>query len=57
MMLFVGHNKVEFSGANFSGVFFDPIEPYVNYLDEAIYFTDDPSLVQVWGPRFSVFGT
>src|ERR1041385_4335246 len=41
-MLFVGQGKLEFSGANYSGNFFVPDSPYANYIDEAIYFTDDP---------------
>jgi len=44
-MLFVGQGKLEFSGANYSGNFFVPDSPYANYIDEAIYFTDDPSLI------------
>src|ERR1043165_7621497 len=45
MMLFVSQNKLEFSGANYSGNFFVPDAPNSNYIDEAIYFTDDPSLI------------
>ncbi len=44
-MLFAGQNKVEFSGANYSPAFFVPTTPYQNYIDEAIYFSDDPSIV------------
>jgi hypothetical protein len=44
-MLFVGQNRLEFSGANYSSYFFVPIQPYVDYFDEAIYFTDDPAVV------------
>ncbi|HVG20246.1 MAG TPA: IPT/TIG domain-containing protein [Blastocatellia bacterium] len=44
-MLFAGQNRLEFSGANYSSYFFVPIQPYVDYFDEAIYFTDDPALV------------
>src|SRR5215211_7373914 len=46
MMLFVGQNRVEFSGANYSGNFFVPDAPNSNYIDEAIYLTDDASVVQ-----------
>jgi len=52
MMLFVGQNKLEFSGANYSGNFFVPDAPYSNYIDEAIYFTDDVSLIQSFKTRF-----
>ena len=44
-MLFGGQGKVEFSGANYSPDAFVPIQPYVNYVDEAIYITDDPAVV------------
>src|SRR6266508_2467046 len=46
MMLFVGQNKLEFSGANYSGNFFVPDSPYVNY------FTDDPSLIQSFKTKY-----
>src|ERR1051325_7603945 len=52
MMLFVGQNQLEFSGANYSGNFFVPDAPYSNYIDEAIYFTDDVSLIQSFKTRF-----
>ena len=43
MMLFAGQSVVEFSGANFSAdawVFTGSV-PYVNYVDESVYFTDN----------------
>ena len=46
MMLFVGQTQMEFSGANFSPTAFVPHTPYVDYEDETLYFTDDPSVVQ-----------
>jgi phosphatidylinositol-3-phosphatase len=52
MMLFVGQNKLEFSGANYSGNFFVPDAPNANYIDEAIYFTDDTSLVQSFKTKY-----
>src|SRR5688572_12804014 len=52
MMLFVGQNKVQFSGANYSPSFFVPTTPFTNYIDEAIYFTDDPSLVNSFKTRY-----
>lgn len=52
MMLFAGQNRLEFSGGNFSSDFFVPQSPFVNYIDEAIYFTDDASLVQSFKKRF-----
>ena len=52
LMLFVGQNKLEFSGANYSGNFFVPDAPNSNYIDEAIYFTDDVSLIQSFKTKF-----
>jgi phosphatidylserine/phosphatidylglycerophosphate/cardiolipin synthase-like enzyme len=45
MMLFAGQNVVEFSSANFSSHAFVPVQPLVDYIDEAIYFSDDPAVV------------
>jgi acid phosphatase len=52
MMLFVGQNKVQFSGANYGASFFVPTTPHVNYIDEAIYFSDDVSLVQSFKTKY-----
>jgi phosphatidylinositol-3-phosphatase len=52
LMLFVGQNKLEFSGANYSGNFFVPDAPNSNYIDEAIYFTDDVSLIQSFKTKY-----
>src|SRR5687768_1528240 len=45
MMLFVGQNRLQFSGANYGPDFFVPTSPNANYIDEAIYFTKDQSLI------------
>lgn len=45
MMLFAGQGVVEFSGANFSQSEMVPVTPYQNYVDEAIYYSDDPAIV------------
>jgi len=45
MMLFNGQGVVEFSGANYSDNAFKPVSAYTNYVDEAIYFTSDPEIV------------
>jgi phosphatidylserine/phosphatidylglycerophosphate/cardiolipin synthase-like enzyme len=50
-MLFAGQNVLEFSGANY-GSEFKPYKPYVNYIDEAIYFTDDPNVVNSFKTKF-----
>src|SRR3954464_11196731 len=44
-MIFAGQNTVEFSGANYSPTAFVPQSPYSDYEDEAIFFSDDPSIV------------
>ncbi|MCU1382881.1 MAG: hypothetical protein JWL71_1578 [Acidobacteria bacterium] len=46
MMLFVGQNQMEFSGANYSPTAFVPADPYVDYEDETLYFSDDLAVVQ-----------
>ncbi|HEX3104506.1 MAG TPA: IPT/TIG domain-containing protein [Terriglobales bacterium] len=45
MMLFAGQGIVEFSGANFSQGEMVPAKNYVNYTDEAIFYTDDAAIV------------
>ncbi|HVF90388.1 MAG TPA: phospholipase D-like domain-containing protein, partial [Blastocatellia bacterium] len=52
MMLFAGQNTVEFSGANYSAHFFTPTQPFTNYVDEAIYFTSDPSIVNSFRTKY-----
>ena len=52
MMLFVGQNTVEFSGANYSSTAFVPQTPYVDFEDEAIYFTDEPSIVNSFKTKY-----
>ena len=51
-MVFAGQSVVEFSGANFTPHAFVPTTPYVNYIDEAIYITDNPALVNSFKRRF-----
>jgi phosphatidylserine/phosphatidylglycerophosphate/cardiolipin synthase-like enzyme len=52
MMLFAQQNKVQFSAANYSDEAFVPATPYVAYVDEVIYFTDDPSVVNTFKTKF-----
>src|SRR5918992_72547 len=52
MMLFVGQNRLQFSGANYGPSFFVPTTPNANYIDEAIYFTDDVSLIQSFKTKY-----
>jgi hypothetical protein len=51
-MIFAGQGVVEFSGANYSAEAFVPIEPYVNYVDEVIVFSSEPSIVDSFKTRF-----
>jgi phosphatidylserine/phosphatidylglycerophosphate/cardiolipin synthase-like enzyme/uncharacterized Zn-binding protein involved in type VI secretion len=51
-MLFAGQNTVQFSAANYSSQAFVPIEPYVNYTDEVIYFSDDPKVVNSFKTKY-----
>ena len=55
MMLFRGLGLVEFSGANYSPDAFRyeaTTGPYVDYVDEAIYFTDEPAIVNSFREKF-----
>jgi phosphatidylserine/phosphatidylglycerophosphate/cardiolipin synthase-like enzyme len=52
MMLFSGQGTVEFSGANFTASEMRPYTPYVNYTDEAIYYSDDPSVVNSFRTKY-----
>ena len=57
MMLFSGQGTVEFSGANFTRSEMVPYTPYVNYTDEAIYYTDDPSVVNSFRTKYDDWWT
>src|ERR671931_2573464 len=55
MMLFAGPGKVEFSAANYADGSYSPspiTSPYTRYVDEAIYFTDDVSIVNSFMTKF-----
>ena len=52
MALFGGQHVVEFSGANFSDNAWHPVSPYTNYIDESIYFTNDPDIVNSFMRKF-----
>jgi regulation of enolase protein 1 (concanavalin A-like superfamily) len=51
-MIFDGQNSMEWSAANYSDFYFQPIVPYANYTDEGIYFTDQQSLVDSFRRKF-----
>ncbi len=53
MMLFAGQQVVEFSGANFSADAWTYTgDPYTNYTDESIYFTDDAAVVHSFMTKY-----
>ncbi len=55
MMLYKGQGAVHFSAANFSNGSFSPSEAggeYLKYVDEAIYFTTDPTVVQTFMKKY-----
>ena len=45
VILYAGQAKVHFSAANFANGSYSPVVPYTNYVDEAVYFTDDQAIV------------
>jgi len=57
MMLFSGQGTVEFSGANFTASEMRPYTPYVNYTDEAIYYSDDPTVVNSFQTKYDDWWT
>jgi hypothetical protein len=52
VMLFHGQNVVEFSKANYTDSEYVPLTPYVNYFDEAVFFTNDDNLTNSFRRRF-----
>jgi phosphatidylserine/phosphatidylglycerophosphate/cardiolipin synthase-like enzyme/regulation of enolase protein 1 (concanavalin A-like superfamily) len=52
MMLFAGQNVVQFGSANYSPHAFVPVQPLVDFIDEAILFSDDPNIVNSFKTRF-----
>jgi phosphatidylserine/phosphatidylglycerophosphate/cardiolipin synthase-like enzyme len=57
MILYAGQGKVHFSGSNFSDGSYSPIVPYTRYVDEAIYFTDDPDVVHSFMTKYDSLWT
>jgi phosphatidylserine/phosphatidylglycerophosphate/cardiolipin synthase-like enzyme len=51
-MLFHGQNMVQFSGANYQGAAFVPLTPGRDWIDEAIYFTNDDAIVDSFRRKF-----
>jgi hypothetical protein len=57
MVMCASQGTVEFSGANFTGSELLPVTPYVNYSDEAIYFSDDPAVVNSFKSKYDDWWT
>jgi PLD-like domain len=52
MILFAGQGQVEFAGANFAPFELTPDTPWVNFTDEIVMFTNDPSIVHSFMRKF-----
>lgn len=52
MILFASQGQVEFAGANYAPFELTPEIPYVNFTDEIVYFSKDPSIVQSFMTKF-----
>ena len=52
MILFAGQGQVQFAGANYAPFEMTPDDPYVNFTDEIVYFTNEPSLVHSFMRKF-----
>jgi phosphatidylserine/phosphatidylglycerophosphate/cardiolipin synthase-like enzyme len=52
MILYAGQNKMHFSAANFASGSYSPTIPYTRYVDEAIYFTEDPDVVHTFMTKY-----
>jgi phosphatidylserine/phosphatidylglycerophosphate/cardiolipin synthase-like enzyme len=52
MILYAGQGRVHFSAANFANGSYSPVEPYTRYVDEAVYFTDDPDVVHTFMTKY-----
>ena len=57
MVLFASQGQVEFSGANYVPFELTPEEPWVNYTDEIVYFSNDPAVVQSMMTKFDELWT
>lgn len=51
-IIFVGQGQIEFAGANYSPFELTPEQPYVNYTDEIVVFSNAPSLVHSFMTKF-----
>ena len=52
MVLFAGQGQVEFSGANYTPFEMTPDQPYVNFTDEVVYYSNDTAVVRSFMRKF-----
>jgi phosphatidylserine/phosphatidylglycerophosphate/cardiolipin synthase-like enzyme len=52
MILYAGQSSVHFTAANFANGSYSPVTPYTGYVDEAIYFTNDPDVVHTFMKKY-----
>ena len=52
MVLFVGQGQLEFAGANYAPFELTPAVPFVNFTDEIVFYTNDPSIVHSFMRKF-----
>jgi phosphatidylserine/phosphatidylglycerophosphate/cardiolipin synthase-like enzyme len=57
MILFAGQGQLQFAGANYAPFELTPEEPYVNFTDEIVYFSKDPSIVHSFMTKFDELWT
>jgi len=52
MIIFAGQGQLEFAGANYAPFEMAPDTPWVNFTDEIIFYTNNPSIVHSFMTRF-----
>ena len=52
LLIFAGQNTVQFGSANFSPFEVAATTPYVDYISQTVYYTDDPAVVNSFKTRF-----
>ena len=50
--IFAGQHIVEFAATNFTKAYLVPVQPYVNFTQDATYFDDDPAILQSFQRKF-----
>ena len=50
--IFVGQGQLEFAGANYAPYELTPADPFINYTDEIVAFSKDPSILQSFMTKF-----